>query len=168
MCVVIRFNGKRNRFIARRGETAALLLFFVVNLQSDLRPTTRGFFFVPRVTKRKVIFCGSIDHSTHAWNFDTLNPSRVKHRRMQRCRSTVDTLLFFFFFIYLFIYLFFFIPPPPGHMQGHFSRPWRFSVHCKINKQTILNSQRRTVEDEYDFYSFFFFFPFPHAQSRHR
>ena len=36
MRAVIRFNSRRNRFIARRGETTALLLFLVVHL-SDLR-----------------------------------------------------------------------------------------------------------------------------------
>ena len=36
MRVVIRFKTRRNRFIARRGETTELLLFFVVHL-SDLR-----------------------------------------------------------------------------------------------------------------------------------
>ena len=58
---VIRFNSRRNWFIARpwRGETTALLLFFVVHL-SDLRVRSHHFtvsqvffFLAPRVTKRK-------------------------------------------------------------------------------------------------------------------
>ena len=61
MRAVIRFNSRRNWFIARpwRRETTALLLFFVVHL-SDLRVrshhftvSVKPFFLAPRVTKRK-------------------------------------------------------------------------------------------------------------------
>ena len=36
--------------------------------------------------------------------------------------------------------------------------PWRFSIHCKMNKETISNSRTK--------YDFYFFFPFLHAQKQ--
>ena len=101
MRAVIRFNSRRNWFIARpwRGETTALLLFFVVHL-SDLRVrshhftvSVKPFFFGAKSYQEKGISRGLIDRSTHAWGFDASNPSWVKHRRMRRC--VVATPLFF-------------------------------------------------------------------------
>ena len=98
MRAVIRFNGKRNRFIARLGgETTALLLFFVVHL-SDVRVRSHhsqsSFFFGAKSYQVKEISRGLIDRSTHAWGFDTSNPIWVKHRRMQWCGVAIPPFVY--------------------------------------------------------------------------
>ena len=116
MRAVIRFNSRRKSFIARRGETTALLLFFVVHL-SDLRlrvsshHSQSSFFFLgPKSYQEKEISRVLIDRSTHAWGFDASNPSWVKHRRMHRFVVGHPP----FFFIPL--------PPTPGYPDPSHSR----------------------------------------------
>ena len=88
---------RRNTFIARRGETTALLLFFVAHL-SDLRVRSHHSqpgFFGAKSYQEKEISRDLIDCSMHALGFDTSNPSWVEHRRMQRCGMATPPLFFY-------------------------------------------------------------------------